>query len=166
MHLSEVFWTESLTQLNINSASNIYFWLTKPPSLTAALRKVCRNLQVHINNQELATATQEEQSWLNIQEANSFIRDVYLVGDNIKMVHARVIAPNITYIYFIDELNNLGTNFIGEFFLFKRPHVRSKFQYAKFDACFARRSLFTLETKILMLTETILPTIPSYPLDT
>ena len=101
-------WVPSVTQLMLDPTSNIYAWLTKPFSLTTALRKTCQSLHVQVNQQTLASATKEEQTWLNIQEHDSFIRDVYLVGDNIKMVHARVIAPHSTYIFFKNELEILS----------------------------------------------------------
>lgn len=124
-------------------------------NLSQELRKFCTTLTVQVISQQLTNATPEEQTILNIQENNSFIREVYLQGDGVNLVHARVIVPNVTYLKFKTELDNLGTNFLGESFLYKHQHTRSPFVYQQNS----RRSVFDLSGYKLMVTEIFLDTI-------
>lgn len=124
-------------------------------NLSQELRKLCKNLTVQIISQKLSSALPEEQAALNIQENNSFIREVYLQGDGVNLVHARVIAPNATYRKYQTKFDNLGSNFLGKHFLYKHKHTRSPFTYQQ-DS---RSSIFELDGYKLMVIEKFLETI-------
>ncbi len=130
-------------------------------ALSARLRVGYRELAVQLQSQRLSTAFADEKNILAIDENNSLIRKVHIVGDQKPLVHGRVVVPNATYRKFQIELDLLGTKFIGETLLYDRPGVsRSAFQYAKVaEGLWARRSLFTIEGYNLLITEVFLPTL-------
>jgi chorismate--pyruvate lyase len=154
-------WTADINALDINPESKFYSWLITPQTLSIALKKFCTTLSVQILKQSLGTATADEQQALNIAENNSFIREVYLCGDTTPWVHARVIAPNNTYLKFQEQLDNLGTNLLGEHFLYRQSNVeRSPFSYSSKHNIYARRSIFFVAAAPLLVTEHFLEQIP------
>lgn len=130
-------------------------------ALSARLRLGCQKVSVQVNSQELSPAFADEQKLLSIDEDNTLIRKVHIMGDQKPLVHGRVVVPNATYKKFQNDFDQLGNKLLGETLLYDRPGVtRSEFQYAKVaDNIWARRSLFTLEDYNLLVTEVFLPTL-------
>lgn len=128
-------------------------------ALSERLKANCSTLSVQVKSQELAPAFHDEQELLEIQEYNSLIRKVHLLGDGEPWIHGRVVVPHITYQAFQIEFDNMGDKLLGETLLYDRPNVtRSAFQYAHItDNLWARRSMFTIGTFKLLVTEVFLP---------
>lgn len=159
-------WTTDLSKLNLNPTSTYYKWLSHSTALSTELKKSCKELTVSIKIQYIGAAHAEEQRALNIKEDNSFIREVFLCGDNMPWVHARTIVPNATYMQHKEEFDTLGTKLLGEAFLYKYTNLKrdpfSFMQVTPDENIYARRSVFYLEKSPLMVTETFLSTIPKY----
>lgn len=139
-------------------------WLGHQGPLSHALKLLCTELTVQIISQQLDIASSDEQQLLNIQEKNSFIREILLCGDHVPWVKGRVVAPYTTYLRFKPELDLLGNKLLGETILYNKNEViRSKFEYMQDDNnLWARRSVFDLAGYKLMVMETFLPKLPSY----
>ena len=125
-------------------------------NLTAALRERYTNVAVKIIVQELACATVTEQELLQINEAQSWIREIYLQGDGINIIHARVVAPYATYKAFQVQFDALGDSFLGESFLYQIPHTRSPFEYKQINDQWLRWSIFYIENNKLIVSELFL----------
>ena len=131
-------------------------------ALSARLKASCTNLTVQVKSQELAPAFNDEQALLDIQEFNSLIRKVHLLGDGEPWIHGRVVVPNNTYLAFQIEFDNMGDKLLGETLLYDRPDrtsvTRSAFQYAQItNTLWGRRSVFNIEQYKLLVTEVFLP---------
>ena len=153
-------WVSCVTQLGINPKSTIYALLTSTAALSQQLRAKCDVLTVQVIKQEIARPTIEEQLLLNALEDNSFIREVYLVGDEHPLVYARVVAPKRTYVHFKEALDNLGEKFLGEAFIYKHPYTRSAFQYCLINKQPTRRSVFELDSYKILVQESFFITLP------
>lgn len=132
------------------------FEIFKAYNLSAALREIYANVSVQVISQQLGRATAEELAILSINEDNSWIREVYLLGDGKPVVHARVVAPHATYVAFKQQLEAVGNRFLGEAFLYQLPHTRGSFEYFKIDNQTARRSIFKIDTERFLVTECFL----------
>lgn len=130
-------------------------------ALSARLRLGCKEVSVQVDSQGLSSAFADEQKLLAINEKNTLIRKVHIMGDKKPLVHGRVVVPNLTYRKFQVEFDQLGNKLLGETLLYDRPEVtRSPFQYAKVsDNLWARRSLFIIEGYNLLVTEVFLPNL-------
>lgn len=130
-------------------------------ALSARLRRGCKQISVRVDSQGLSSAFGDEQKILAINENNTLIRKVHILGDQKPLVHGRVVVPNLTYRKFQVEFDQLGNKLLGETLLYDRPEVtRSPFQYAKVaENLWARRSLFVMEGYNLLVTEVFLPTL-------
>ncbi len=158
-------WHNSISKLALGVTDPMYPWLTAQHALSNALRKLCKELRVQVIYQCLTSATAEEQNTLNIAEDNSLVREVYLLGDGVPLVHARVVVPFNTYQQYKTEFDALGNKLLGEHFLYLRSHVRGPFQYAKWNindaVLYARRSIFMLNehNAQILIVEQFLATI-------
>ncbi len=160
-------WVEDPKDLELSVTDSYYHWLTKPDILSKALKSLCDELTVQIISQDLARALIDERQILSIQENNSLIREVYLLGDGTPWVLARVVVPFQTYLRHKNDFDSLGKKLLGETLLYADPSfTRSKFTYARIshnDArLLSRRSIFTLDGQQLLVTESFLPQIPPY----
>ena len=149
-------WVDSLDELGIDTTDPVHNLLVDTGALSTNLRSKCKKLSVHVILQELSTATPEEMQLLNISEYNSFIREVFLLGDKIPLIQARVIAPMRSYIQFKDTLDNLGNKLLGETLLYAQTYSRSQFQYTKINNELARRSVFDLQGYTILVQEIFL----------
>ncbi len=125
-------WVNNLEELGLQPADPIYKLVSAPGSLSDILQTKCKQLSVQIISQQITTD-------------NSFIREVYLLGDGLPLVHAITTVPNRTYLRFKPELDNLGNNLLGNTLLYLRPHTRSAFEYTMLEGNLARRSVFNLQ---------------------
>lgn len=139
-------WVNNLQELGLQPASPIYKLVTSTGSLSTNLKTKCKILNVQVISQQI-TAT------------NNFAREVYLLGDNIPWVHAITTAPEITYLKFKTELDNLGTKLLGETLLYSQTYTRSAFEYALLDGNITRRSIFDLQGYEIIVQEKFLLTI-------
>lgn len=149
-------WVDSLAKLNVAETHPIYSLLMANGTLSTILRSRCDVLSIQVIKQELATASVEEQQLLNISEDNSFIREVFLLGDQQPLVKARVVAPMRSYLQFKNTLDNLGEKPIGETFLYTQAYTRSPFQYTRIQDKLTRRSVFDLQSYPIMVQEKFL----------
>jgi chorismate--pyruvate lyase len=156
-------WVKSLSELDIKADDHFYPWLTKAYSLGNAMKTLCKDLTVQVISQTIATATIDEQHALNIQENNSWIREVNLLGDGIPWSHGRVIVPQATYAKYKTDFDSLGTKLLGETLLYGKNTVnRSKFEYGLVSQKFwSRRSLFSISGSKLLVIEHFYPEIPA-----
>lgn len=166
-------------------------WLYKPFVLSRALRKVCAQFTVHITDQRVKPLYADEIAALGCYESsNGYIRETYLGDENHPFVYARVTMPEATYLSYKVELDNLGNRPIGETLLYSNPTTtRSEFEIkritqddellfdelvhtnfykaviernARVPELWARRSVFSLQGKPLLITEVFLSDIPDY----
>lgn len=128
----------------------------KATPLSTALRSLCDHLRVQVISQGLTAATAEEQGLLGVTENSSWIREVYLVGDGVRLVQARVVVPHVTYKQFQHQFDSLGDRFLGEAFLYQVPHTRSPFTFAFVDNKWHRQSVFDLGGFKLLVKESFL----------
>ena len=160
-------WVEDPEDLGLTELDEIYHWLTKPDILSKTLRELCDELSVQVLKQDLARALSDEQQILDIQESNSLIREVYLLGDGVPWIYARVVVPFYTYQKHKLSFDNLGEHLLGETLLYVDPSfTRGEFTYAKVkhqdDELWSRRSVFTLHGVHLLVTESFMPQIPKH----
>lgn len=132
-------WVSNLEELGLQQADPIYKLVSATGSLSDILQTKCKQLSVQVISQQI--------------ENHNFIREVYLLGDNIPWVHAITTAPERTYLRFKTELDNLGNNLLGKTFLYSQPHTRGAFEYAILEGYPARRSVFDLQGYEMMLLE-------------
>ena len=157
-------WVRDIQQLDIAIDNHYYAWLTKPQSLSIAMKQLCKDFTVEVVSQEIGRASADEQELLEIAESNSWIRQVYLCGDGERWSYGRVIVPHHVYAKHKQEFDTLGTKPLGETLLFGRSNVaRSNFEYAQLATDhWARRSVFDLAGDKIIVMEGFLPAIPRY----
>lgn len=177
-------WFDARDQLPENLTDYWWDWLSKPYKLSEAFKRVARVLCVNVIGQQFETILPDEALYLNLEvNEKSFLRQVYISGDGQRFEYARVIIPVKTYEKYFKQLENLGSNLIGEKVLYDFPGMkRSKFEYAALnvqdprfevalcsfegerpDALWARRSVFWLDGLPLSVMEVFLPGIPVFP---
>lgn len=164
-------WTNKPEELAIHADHSKYGWLLHQGRLSDALQACCTDLTVQIISQQFEPILSSEQQVLNISEP-CWVRQIYICGDNIPWVFARVVAPLETYRQYKQEFDELGTNLLGATILSKVKNLtRSEFSFsltpdqtAKHYAPGnpARRSIFNLNGYDLLVTEVFLQQIPSY----
>ncbi|UZR96894.1 chorismate--pyruvate lyase family protein [Chondrinema litorale] len=174
--------------LQINELNNIPYkelnWLTRPYILSKAIKNVSVSFKVHLLSQGNGNLIPDDLlNSANNSSNNGFIRQVFLCGNDIPWVYARVAIPNETLINHSNFFNDLDTRPIGETFLYNNPKVsRSLFQVKSFtradeiyqlalctdgkkikpEKLWGRRSIFYLEESPFTITEVFLEEIPLY----
>ncbi len=136
-------WFASLEKLGINTEDPSYKLVTATSALSKILQSMCKQLSVQVISQ-------------GITPSNSFVREVYLLCDNIPWVHATTTVPMNTYLKFKVELDNLGNKLLGNTLLYSQPHTRSSFEYTKQDDLLVRRSIFNLQGYEIIVQEKFL----------
>lgn len=152
-------WVNSVEQASIPKAYHAL--VTDSASLSARLKSKCKNLSVQLHLQTLARAFADEQDLLAIQEPHSLIRKTCLLGDDQPWIQARIVVPHRSYLNWKCDFDNLGTKLLGETLLYQRPGLkRSAFQFAQFnDQVWGRRSIFSIDTDQVLVTEFFLPAV-------
>jgi chorismate lyase len=174
--------------LHSNELENIPYkqlhWLTKPYILSQALKQVSLTFKVQLLSQGNAILLEDDQIEFNLSlPQEGFLRQVFLCGNDVPWVYARVAIPQDTlanYHYIFSDLDNRP---IGETFLYNNPKVsRSLFQIKYFvpsdpiyqiatkgldtkhypEKIWARRSIFYLGESPFTITEAFLENIPLY----
>ena len=141
-------------------------WLLDSGSLTQHLLNASRgDFRVEVVRQQWGRPTRSEARELGIpQRQIALIREVQLIGNGQPWVFARTIIPASTLTGSQRELNYLGCRSLGTV-LFKDPTMRrgqlqiSKLYLNTGETVWARRSVFRLADKPLLVAEVFLPAL-------
>ncbi|MDA3979627.1 chorismate--pyruvate lyase family protein [Gallibacterium sp. AGMB14963] len=138
-YLQQLVWQEDFNQLPKLQQR----WLTITGSLTAALKQQC----------ERFTVTPIFEGWIKdnshpyaekyFSEAEYWLREVILSGDEQPWIFARTVIPSSTFQSYATEIQQLGKQPIGEW-LFQQPITRSQLMWQTGKLGFARRSTLML----------------------
>lgn len=182
--MNSALWVKELGEI-IKPTHPTFPWLEKPYILTQALKRVCQACEVNLIEQSFAaTVYSDEQALLSLEPNEAtWVRQVFLQGDQVPWVYARVVIPATTYAHYQQDFANLGTKPLGETLLYQQKNVkRGLFEYAYLpnqyplfkkifsylpsvtpaQALWGRRSLFWLNHDPLLVTEFFLPDLPPY----
>lgn len=174
-------WVKDPALLGMRPPPLVLEWLTKPYILSQALRRICQTLSVKVIKQCFMEAFEDEYDVLQTNASTlPLIRQVFLEGDGVLLTYGRVVIPKTTYEQYFSQFESLNNNLIGETLLYKNPDAtRGAFEYACVNSShpiakeviafftdveflWARRSIFSLKSYPLLVTELFLPTLPPY----
>jgi chorismate lyase len=153
-------------------------WLTDPASLTARIRARCERFSVRVLGQRLARVHRDEAALLELRAGElAWLREVVLEADGVAVVYARSIMPRGNLRGGWSRFTGLGNRPLGAA-LFADPRiVRQPLHVARLDgrdrrfllaagiapagerSLWARRSLFLLAGRGLLVCEVFLPGI-------
>lgn len=162
--------------------SRLRLWLTDPGSLTARIRARCRRFSVRVQGQRLARVHRDEAAVLGLRaEELAWLREVVLEADGVAVVYARSIMPRSNLRGDWTRFTGLGNRPLGAA-LFADPRiVRQPLHVARLDgrdrryrqaaaiapaagpSLWARRSVFLLAGRPLLVCEVFLPGIAQLP---
>lgn len=158
-------------------------WLTDAASLTARIRARCERFHVEVLRQELGRAQRDEAQALGLRAGERvWVREVLLVADGRPVVFARTVLPRRNVRGAWNLFHGIGNRPLGAA-LFADPRIaRGPLACARLDArdaryhracelarpplpagLWARRSVFTLHRRALLVTEVFLPAILDLP---
>ncbi len=165
---------------------NIGQWLLDDTSLTLRIKNYCAKydlgcFSVKVLSQGISQPSSDEIKGLNLNnEQDALIREVLLYGGESPLIYARTVIPSQTLTGEQKVLGELGNRPLGEF-LFSQPDLeRDAMEVASlkqgqqlFDSAishlnsnpgeiWARRSIFRLKHKPLLVAEVFLPNILKY----
>ncbi len=179
--MTDLQWVSDISQLTMPPPNLIKEWMTKPYILSQALKRICNTLSVKVIEQCFEKAFIDEYKVIGMQSAEvPFVRQVLLQNeDNIALTYGRVIIPPKTYELHFSQFEKLGTNLLGETLLYNNPDVtRGSFEYAYVkhsdvlaakvfadltpEDLWGRRSVFSIKSSPILVTELFLPTLPPY----
>ncbi|WP_027858363.1 chorismate--pyruvate lyase family protein [Marinobacterium jannaschii] len=141
-------------------------WLTDRGSLTQRLVRLSQgDFRVEVVWQGWSRPTRSEAKALNMRtRQRALIREVQLIGRDQAWVYARSVFPATTLTGSQRQLKLIGTRSLGTI-LFRDPTMRrgplqvSRLQLKDRQAVWARRSLFYLSDKPLLVCEVFLPAL-------
>ncbi len=141
-------------------------WLLDPGSLTQRLVSASQgNFRVEVIRQGWYHPTRSEAKALGMRPRQlAVIREVQLIGNGQPWVFARSVIPATTLTGKQRELNFVGSRSLGSI-LFRDPTMRrgplqiSRLKIRDGDSAWARRSLFYLSDKPLLVSEVFLPAL-------
>jgi len=141
-------------------------WLMDSGSLTQRLVQLSGgNFRVEVLNQRWAIPTASERKALGMRSRQkALIREVQLIGNDQAWVYARSILPATTLTGRQRLLAQLGSRPLGQM-LFQDPTMQrgplqiSQLRLHNGDTAWARRSVFTLADKPLLVCEVFLPAL-------
>ena len=159
-------------------------WLTDPGSLTERIRRRCDTFAVLMLRQRLAVPHADEAALLGLRRGElAWLREVLLVADGVPVVFARSILPRRNLRGAWRLFHGIGARPLGAA-LFADPRIRrAPLAYIRLDRrdaryhcahaalapaalppiLWARRSLFRLRGRALLISEVFLPTIVELP---
>jgi chorismate lyase len=159
-------------------------WLTDPSSLTARIRIRCKAFSVRVLAQRLAVPHRDEASLLGLRRGElAWVREVLLLADGVPVVFARSVLPRRNLRGAWQLFHGLGARPLGAA-LFADPRIgraplvclrldRRDARYHRVLAAvapeplpaglWARRSLFRLHGRALLVSEVFLPPILGLP---
>ena len=161
-------------------SEKIRSWLYDNNSLTQKLEHLCQEFQVQIRQQITVSPTSPFLSGYFNNDANVLLREVFLYCDDVPVVFAQTEIPLSTLTQEQAKLAEIGSQSLGRI-LFQEPSMkRGAIEVAQFreepqlgqlcqslnQSCahslWARRSLFYLNDKPLLVSELFLPASAIY----
>jgi len=171
-------WQESLPT---NRCSNkVLSWLLDEASLTKKLEQQCHQFSVQVKQQINTDSEQSQLSPYFTNSENLLVREVILHCDDIATVFAQTEIPHSTLSNTQEKLTNLGSESLGKVLFQDKTLKRGKFEIAEFTigspvhdfiaslqqtcdhSLWARRSLFYIGEKPLLVSEVFLPSSGIY----
>ncbi|WP_028862328.1 chorismate--pyruvate lyase family protein [Psychromonas aquimarina] len=165
----------STQQRPLHCPDNVLAWLYDHSSLTQKLEGLCKTFSVQIKQQITTNSINSPLSDYFSSESQVLVREVYLYCDDTPVVFAQTEIPFSTLSEEQEKLAQIGEQSLGKF-LFQDPTmVRGKIETAEFlknsflhqlseslqQSCrhslWARRSLFHIKNKPLLVSEVFLP---------
>jgi len=145
--------TQDLTWIDLSDASNVpkavLVWLDDNQSLTAKLKQKFNDFAVNVLSQTQINPHANESNVLNFS-GQSVIREVELLGNQQVMVFARSVIPVTDDTV---DLLAIGSKPLGEI-LFNNADVhRGELQITHTGSIWGRRSVFTIGTTKLLVSE-------------
>lgn len=157
-------------------------WLTDPGSLTARIRARCGRFGVRVLGQRLAPVHRDEAAVLGLPAGQlAWLREVVLEADGVAVVYARSIMPRSNLRGGWNRFTGMGSRPLGAA-LFADPRIaRQPLHVARLDGrdrryllagraegvegrgLWARRSVFLLDGRALLVCEVFLPGIADLP---
>lgn len=159
-------------------------WLTDPGSLTARIRARCGDFRVHVLAQQLALPQRDEARLLGLSgDELAWVREVLLLADGRAVVYARSVLPRHNLRGAWNLFHGIGARPLGAA-LFADPRIaRQPLACACLDTrdaryhhavaalpgvalparLWARRSVFLLRRRALLVSEAFLPAILDLP---
>jgi len=145
--------TQDLTWENLTNTSNVpesvLGWLDDEQSLTAKLKQKFDDFSVNVLSQIQTTPHNNENEMLDF-EGKSVIREVQLLGNHQVVVFARSVIPVTGD---TQAILKIGSKPLGEI-LFNDPDIkRGQLQITHTGGTWGRRSIFTIGTTKLLVSE-------------
>ncbi len=145
--------TQHLTWVDLTSANDVpravLCWLDDAHSLTAKLKQKFDDFTVDVRSQTQTTPHQNESEVLNFA-GQSVVREVALLGGGQAVVFARSVIPITDD---TKELLSIGAKPLGEVLFNNADIKRGKIQITRADNTWGRRSIFTVGTTQLLVSE-------------
>ncbi len=182
-------WTSAAQVVELNLPNTLTDWLLDSESLTQRIKDHCQvNRLGHFNVKVLQQSHHilsseafcyEELNKLDLTTDSALIREVMLYCGNLPVVFARTVIPESTLTGSERQLANLGNKPLGEFLFAQAELQRDGMDFAyllpgqalfqtaiaqldhKPESLWARRSVFRLGDKPLLVTEVFLPELLS-----
>tara|TARA_B100000686_G_scaffold336214_1_gene405839 strand:+ start:647 stop:1186 length:540 start_codon:yes stop_codon:yes gene_type:complete len=162
----------------INASPRIRKWLQNSGSLTLQIQKRCNNFRVEPVFQSYAAACNDELTIMKLRPRElAHIREVYLYCGKIPVIFAHSVLAKKDLRGAWCGISKLGNKSLGTM-LFSNPVIqRTPFKFRELnlihplfhrackdmqiapDTLWARRSLFSLDGKPILVTEVFLPSI-------
>lgn len=180
-------WASDINPLREIIPKKYLEWLEKPYHLSAALQRVCHELRVQVLYEGNGVLEESERDFLQTppSEKNGYVRNVFLLGDDLPFCFAHIVVPSHTYRQYYSEFCQLGERLLGNTLFYSNPQTtRSPFQYGLVQtqilgnsflfnklnantlsegAVPARRSVFYMDGQFpVLVIEAFFPDIPSY----
>jgi len=162
-----------------NCSEKVKSWLFDPNSLTTKLDMMSSDFRVEVQYQETVSPSSHLSGYFN-DEKQIYVREVLLFSNNIPVVFAKTEIPYSTLTHDEALLDNVGNHSLGKI-LFNDPSMLrgqieaccfkpsstghslcEKLGQASKQSLWARRSLFYLHNKPLLVSELFLPAIGIY----
>jgi len=162
-----------------NCPGKVRDWLFDHNSLTTKLEAINSIFRVEVQHQETVSPIDNLSGYFN-DEKQVYVREVLLYSNNIPVVFAQTEIPYSTLTYDEALLNNVGNHSLGKI-LFSDPsmlrgqieaccfmpsseihHFCKKLGQSTTKPLWARRSLFYLNNKPLLVSELFLPSLGIY----
>lgn len=156
-------------------SKQILSWLLDETSLTKKLEQQCGKFTVEVKQQLNTNANESVLSQLFPQSEQILVREVLLHCDGVANIFAQTEIPYQTLADKQKKLANIGSESLGKFLFQDKTLQRGKIEIAEFpigsslhELCdalqqpcdhslWARRSLFYIENKPLLVSEVFLP---------
>jgi chorismate--pyruvate lyase len=161
-------------------SEKISSWLYDHNSLTQKLESLCQEFQVQVRQQRTISATSPLLSGYFSNDTQVLVREVFLCCDGVPVVFAQTEIPHSTLTAEQTQLAEIGTESLGRILFQDASMKRGAIEIAHFteksqlpdlspqlktsdiSSLWARRSLFYLNDKPLLVSELFLPALGIY----